>query len=220
MSQVIEDKTGTIAVREIPGAVVTLDPSDWKAFRLQAHDMLDDMVNYIENIRERPVWQPIPDAVRAQFRGGVPALPTDLGTVHGEFMRDILPFAAGNVHPGFMGWVHGGGTPVGMLAEMLAAGLNANLGGRDHTPIEVERQVVRWVRELFGFPDAATGLFVTGTSMANLIATVIARDTALGCEVRGQGVAANSKRLSAYGSAAIHWFVGRGGGPWGIGTGG
>ena len=48
-----------------------------------------------------------------------------------EFMRDVLPFATGNVHPGFMGWVHGGGTPVGMLAEMLAAGLNANLGGRD-----------------------------------------------------------------------------------------
>jgi aromatic-L-amino-acid decarboxylase len=58
----------------------------------------------------------------------------------------ILPYSTGNVHPGFMGWVHGGGTPVGMLAEMLAAGLNANLGGRDHVPIEVERQIVRWMR--------------------------------------------------------------------------
>ena len=57
-------------------------------------------------------------------------------------MRFILPYAAGNVHPGFMGWVHGGGTVEGMLAEMLAAGLNANLGGRDHMPIEVERQVL------------------------------------------------------------------------------
>ena len=45
-----------------------------------------------------------------------------------------------------MGWVHGGGTAVGMLAEMLAAGLNANLGGRDHMPIEVERQIVEWMR--------------------------------------------------------------------------
>ena len=35
---------------------------------------------------------------------------------------------------------------VGMLAEMLAAGLNANLGGRDHMPIEVERQIVEWTR--------------------------------------------------------------------------
>ena len=67
-------------------------------------------------------------------------------------MQDVLPYAVGNAHPGFMGWVHGGGTPVGMLAEMLAAGLNANLGGRDQMPIEVERQVLQWVRELFGFP--------------------------------------------------------------------
>jgi aromatic-L-amino-acid/L-tryptophan decarboxylase len=207
MLQAIDHKGQTMVVKAELGAGTTLDPMDWRTFRLQAHQMLDDMVNYIENIRERPVWQPIPHAARAQFRGGVPHLPTDIGTVHNEFMQDILPFAAGNVHPGFMGWVHGGGTPVGMLAEMLAAGLNANLGGRDHTPIEVERQVVRWVRELFGFPESATGLFVTGTSMANLIAIVIARDVELGFPVRQQGVAANSKRLTAYGSTAVHGCI-------------
>jgi aromatic-L-amino-acid/L-tryptophan decarboxylase len=209
MSQVIEHEVQTMIPEVAPAAGLTLDPSDWRSFRQQAHGMLDDMVNYIENIRERPVWQPIPDVVRAQFCGGVPALPTDLGAVHDEFMRDVLPFAVGNVHPGFMGWVHGGGTPVGMLAEMLAAGLNANLGGRDHTPIEVERQVVRWVCELFGFPESATGLFVTGTSMANLIAIVIARDVELGFPVRQQGVAANPKRLTAYGSTAVHGCIGK-----------
>jgi aromatic-L-amino-acid decarboxylase len=207
MSQVIDHKPQIMADAATLGTGKSLDPLDWKAFRAQAHDMLDDMVSYIEKIREHPVWQPIPDAVRAQFRGGVPALPTELGTVHDEFMRDVLPFAAGNVHPGFMGWVHGGGTPVGMLAEMLAAGLNANLGGRDHTPIEVERQVVGWVRELFGFPEAATGLFVTGTSMANLIAVVIARDVELGFPVRQEGISANSKRLTAYGSTAVHGCI-------------
>ena len=102
-------------------------------------------------------------------------------------MRDILPYAAGNVHPGFMGWVHGGGTPVGMLAEMLAAGLNANLGGRDHVPIEVERQMVRWMQRIFGFPESATGLFVTGTSMANLIGVLIARDTESGLRGAARG---------------------------------
>ena len=114
--------------------------------------MLDDMLDYIENIRERPVWQPIPDSVRARFHAAVPTGPTDLAAVHDEFMRDILPFATGNTHPGFMGWVHGGGNVPGMLAEMLAAGLNANLGGRDHMPIEVERQITHWLRQLFEFP--------------------------------------------------------------------
>jgi len=187
----------------------TLDPTDWPAFRAQAHRMLDDILAYVENIRDRPVWQPIPDEVRSHFRSDLPEAPSDLAAVHQEFLDYILPFTTGNVHPGFMGWVHGGGTPVGMLAEMLAAGLNANLGGRDHVPIEVERQIVRWMQRIFSFPESATGLFVTGTSMANLIGVLIARDTELGFEVRGAGVAASSKRLVAYTSVAAHNCIGK-----------
>jgi len=192
-----------------PDAGATLDPPDWQTFRTEGHRMLDDILDYIQNIRERPVWQPIPDEVRARFHGPLPIAPADLATVHEEFMRHILPYATGNVHPGFMGWVHGGGTPAGMLAEMLAAGLNANLGGRDHVPIEVERQIVQWMRQLFGFPESATGLFVTGASMANLIGVLIARDAELGFEVRCAGLAANSGRLTAYASAAAHGCIGK-----------
>jgi aromatic-L-amino-acid decarboxylase len=166
--------------------------------------MLDDILDYIEHIRERPVWQPIPDSVRARFHEAVPTRPTDLAAVHDEFMRHILPFATGNSHPGFMGWVHGGGNVPGMLAEMLAAGLNANLGGRDHIPIEVERQILHWMRQLFDFPSAATGLFVTGSSTANLLGVLIARTRELGVDVRYKGVASSNKRLIAYTSAAAH----------------
>src|ERR1039458_308110 len=136
-----------------------LDPADWPSARAQGHQMLDDILDYIENIRERPVWQPIPDGVRARFREAVPTGPSDLAAVHDEFMRHILPFATGNTHLGFMGWVHGGGNVSGMLAEMLAAGINANLGGRDHAPVEVEKQIVKGVRGFFGFPETASGLF-------------------------------------------------------------
>jgi glutamate/tyrosine decarboxylase-like PLP-dependent enzyme len=187
----------------------TLDPADWPGLRAQAHRMLDDMLDYVEHIRERPVWQPIPDEVRQRFDAEVPAAPTDLAGVHDEFLRYILPYSTGNVHPGFMGWVHGGGTVVGMLAEMLAGGLNANLGGRDHVPVEVERQIVRWVRRIFGFPESASGLFVTGTSMANLVGILVARDAALGFEVRSAGVAARAKRLTAYASTTAHSCIGK-----------
>ena len=184
----------------------TLDPSDWSALRAQGHRMLEDMFDYLEDLRARPVWQPIPDAVRARFRAPLPHAATPLATVHREFLQNIVPFATGNVHPGFLGWVHGGGTPIGMLAEMLAGGLNANLGGRDHIPIEVERQVVQWVRELFGFPETATGLFVTGTSMANLIGVFVARTATLGPPVRSTGLC-NCPRLTAYTSAAAHGCI-------------
>jgi glutamate/tyrosine decarboxylase-like PLP-dependent enzyme len=184
----------------------TLDPADWPALRAQGHRMLDDILDYLETIRERPVWQPIPDEVRRRFRAAVPTAPSDLAGVHDEFMRHILPFATGNAHPGFMGWVHGGGTPVGMLAELLAAGINSNLGGRDHVPIEVERQITRWMAQIFGFPATSTGLFVTGTSLANFIGVLVARASALGTEVRQTGVAAG-KRLTAYTADKAHGCI-------------
>jgi aromatic-L-amino-acid decarboxylase len=151
----------------------SLDPADWTAFRQQAHKMLDDMLDYTEDLNSRDVWQPMPADVQAHLRS--PLTEKTLVEAHTDFMQNILPYAVGNAHPRFMGWVHGGGTPVGMVAEMLAAGLNANLGGRNQAPVEIERQVMRWVRDLFGFPETASGLFVTGTSMANLIGCLCAR---------------------------------------------
>jgi len=200
---------GGRAYMEESAATTTLDPCDWIGFREQAHRMLDDMLGDIETIRERPVWQTIPDEARARFRETLPAKPMALAQLHEEFMTSILPYTARNAHPGFMGWVQGGGTPVGMLAEMLAAGLNANVGGRDQIPLEVEHQVSEWMRTLFGFPVGATGLFVTGTSMANFLAVVVARDTRLGHEVRRQGITQHTQKLTAYASTAVHGCVGR-----------
>jgi aromatic-L-amino-acid decarboxylase len=192
-----------------PTASSSLDPEDWTGLRQQAHQMLDDMLGYMETMREFPVWQAIPDAVRARFCEDLPAQPTPLAQVHAEFMTSILPFAARNAHPGFLGWVQGGGTAVGMLAEMLAAGLNANAGGRDQIPLEVEKQITLWMRILFHFPATATGLFVTGTSMANLLAVLIARDARLGPDVRTRGVASCAQRLTTYASVAVHGSIGR-----------
>lgn len=183
----------------------TLDPRDWDEFREEAHRMLDDMIGYIQHVRERPVWQPIPQEARDLFREKLPAGPMALSCIHEIFMHEVLPYAAGNVHPGFMGWVHGGGTPVGMLAEMLAAGLNANLGGRDQMPVEVEKQVTSWVRALFGFPETASGLFLTGTSMANFVALLVARYAFLGEDVRKMGV--HEHRLAAYASEGAHGSI-------------
>jgi aromatic-L-amino-acid decarboxylase len=200
----------TVVLRQEPllsESSETLDPQNWDEIRAQGHRMLDDMIDYAANIRERPVWQPIPDQVRARFRAELPRRPGDLNEVYREFSDFIVPYATGNVHPGFMGWVHGGGTAVGMLAEMLAAGLNANLGGRDHIPVEVERQVVEWTRAMFGFPSEASGIFVTGTSMANLMAVLVARTAALGRSVRQRGVGDEGVLLTAYTSTVAHGCI-------------
>jgi len=200
-----------------PIAETALDPTDWAELRAQGHRMLDDMVDHLAGLAGQPLWQPAPAAVRAAFDAPLPEAPTDLADVHVDFQTLVLPYGGGNLHPGFMGWVQGGGTAAGMLAEMLAGGLNANLGGRDHMPIAVEQQIVRWVRAIFGFPDTAGGLFMTGASQANFVATLVARTRALGAAVRQDGLKP-APQLVAYVSSEAHGCIPRAIDMAGIGT--
>ncbi len=180
----------------------SLDPENWESERHQAHAMLDDLLDYLQNLPERPVWQPIPASVRHSFQEGSPGAGQPLKEIHQRFMRDILPYAVGNAHPGFMGWVHGGGTVAGLLAEMLAGGLNANLGGRDQIPVAVEQQILRWARTWFRFPETAQGIFTTGTSQGTLMALWVARVALWGEKVRQEGVGAHT--LTVYAAPTVH----------------
>jgi aromatic-L-amino-acid decarboxylase len=112
---------------EQPAAV--LDPADWSAFRALAHAMLDDVITHIETVRERPVWQPVPVAVRDRFSRPAPREPNNLADVLNVVRAEIAPYTTGNLHPRFMGWVHGAGTPISVIGDMIAAGLNMNCGG-------------------------------------------------------------------------------------------
>ena len=182
---------------------MSLDPDDWSELRGLGHRMLDDMIDHLANLRDGPVWQPPPTGER--WQQPLPHAPQDVAALYEQFRRDVLPYSVGNLHPGFMGWVHGGGTAVGMLAELLAGGLNANCGGRNHAPIAVERQVIAWAAEMLGMPPSTAGLLVTGTSIANLIAVLVARRQALGAAVRSGGLA--GARLVAYASEAAHGCI-------------
>ncbi len=186
---------------------LSLDPADWTELRALGHRMIDDMFDHVSSLRDGPVWRPMPPELRQELRRPLPRGPASAESVYRAFQDLVQPYATGNPHPRFMGWVHGGGNPVGMLAELLAAGLNANLGGRDHAPIEVERQVIAWAAEMLEFPPAASGVLVTGSSMANLMGVLVARTACLGSAVRDTGV--SGSRLVAYASAAAHGCVPR-----------
>jgi aromatic-L-amino-acid/L-tryptophan decarboxylase len=182
----------------------TLDPSSWSEFRRLSHALLDDIISHIETIRDRPVWQAVPPASRERFTRPLPRRERDLAEVLDEVRTHILPYATGNLHPGFMGWVHGAGTPIGMLAEMVAAGLNMNCGGRDHIGIVVEKQITQWMAEALGYPATASGLFLTGSSIANFSGVIVAKVQAIGVESRQNGLGRSGASLTAYASAEAH----------------
>ncbi len=187
-------------------AAHSLDPGDWDEFARTSHNALDLMIDFLRGVANGPVWRQAPPDVQARFAAPLPHEGLDFAGVIDIFRSSILPYGTGNLHPLFMGWVHGAGTPYGMIAEMLAAGLNANCGGRNHIGIDVERQIARWAAEMFGYPADASGLFVTGTSMATFLGLLVARDAAVGHEVRRNGLTADPQ-LTLYASSEAHGCV-------------
>jgi glutamate/tyrosine decarboxylase-like PLP-dependent enzyme len=185
----------------------TLDPADWEGMRRLGHRMVDDMMGWLEHVRERPVWQPIPEQARTAFRRPAPREPEGAEQAYRDFLTQVLPHPMGNIHPRFWGWVMGTGTPLGALAELLAATMNPNCGGGDHIATEVETQVLAWCKEMLGFPSEASGILVSGGSMANLVALTVARNEGAGFDIRAHGVGAAPQPLRLYGSSETHSSV-------------
>lgn len=182
----------------------TLDPTDWDAFRKLAHQMVDDILDYTQDVRSRKVWQPVPEEVKEFLNQPLPQDKQSIASVYQEFTDNILPYPMGNIHPRFWGWVMGNGTPTGFMAEMLAAAMNPNMGGGEHGGVYVERQVIEWLKEMFGFPSEASGLLVSGASMANLVGLTVARNTCAGYDVRQLGTCAAPQPLVLYASSEVH----------------
>jgi glutamate/tyrosine decarboxylase-like PLP-dependent enzyme len=128
--------------------------------------------------------------------------------------QHVLPYGLGNWHPRFFGWVQGNGTPLAMLADMIASGMNPHLGGFNQAPAMVERQVIAWFSDWLGL-SGASGLFVTGGTMANVHALACARATMGrrdGRDVRADGVqpwpdAVPPSPLVFYGSGETHGWA-------------
>ena len=190
----------------------TLDPrspAEWAAFRALAHRMVDDMLDHLASLPGQPAWRPMPDAVRASFREPLPLEGAGAEAAYRDFAERVLPYPSGNLHPRFWGWVQGQGTVLGMMADMLAAGLNPHMAGFDQAPALVEHQVIRWLAELMGMPADASGLLVTGGSMANVLGLAVARTTharVAGFDVRERGHA-GGPRMRFYGSSETHGWA-------------
>ncbi len=182
----------------------SLDPQDWESLQALGHRMLDDMFSHMQTLRDRPVWQPMPDQVRQTFKTPLPREGQPAEAVYQSFLDNVLPYNMGNDHPRFWGWVMGNGTPLGMLADMLASGLNPNMGGADHAGVEVERQVIDWCKAMLGWPETASGVLVSGGSVANLIGLTVARSARAGFDVRRDGLMSGHPQLTFYVSSEQH----------------
>ncbi|CAF4602986.1 unnamed protein product [Rotaria sp. Silwood1] len=185
----------------------SLDPTDWLSTRHIAHQMLDSSIESIQTIRSHPVWQPVPIEIRQSIEHeSLPEQGQALSDVCHDVIKHVLPYTRGNTHPRFWGWVMGEGTLGGILAEMIMATMNINAGGGSHSAVFVERIVIQWMRQLFGFPKSDNGgIVVNGTSMASIICMATARRQFL-TNVRQDGIV-HGPQLIVYASKEVHMCV-------------
>lgn len=185
----------------------TLDPSDWGAVRKLANRMTDDMLDRLEHVREQLVWQPVPSSTRDALSQAIPYRGQPLEAVYETFLEHIAPYPTGNIHPRFWGWVMGTGTATGVLAEMLAAGMNSHVAGYDQSATIIEQQVCGWLIALMKFPEHSSSLLVSGGTAANLNGLTSGVVAKAGFDIRAEG-AHGGPRLTVYGSTQTHsWAI-------------
>jgi len=173
--------------------------------RALAHRMVDDALDHLQSLRDRPPWRPAPPDVKAHFDGPPPIEPEPPEEVYREYIRYIQPHQTGNAHPRFWGWVAGSGTVMGALAEFLAAAEDAASGVFSFVSNNyVELQVLDWCKSLLGYPSAASGLLTSGCSASNLIGLAVARHAKAGFDVRSGGVWGGPQRMIVYCSEESH----------------
>src|SRR5215211_3049830 len=177
-------------------------------FRSIGHALVDQIAEFIETIGERPVApDKSPREVRALIGGD------DLLSQRGEDPAAIIAQAAEllfsnstfNGHPRFFGYITASSSPIGALADLLAASVNPNCGAWSLSPMatEIERQSVRWIADLIGFPRDCGGLLVSGGNMANMVCLIAAIRAKATSDVRAHGVGGREK-LAVYASAEVH----------------
>ena len=144
-----------------------------EAFQTLGYGVIDVIANYLREIRDVPVFSaPRPEDVARVFDEPLPEHGQDPEDILAEWSAKVLPSATHLGSPRYFGFVNGSGSPIGILAEALAASVNMNVGGWKPSPsaTEIERRTLAWLAELIGVDPACGGLLTSGGTMANVTA--------------------------------------------------
>ncbi len=206
-----------------PGRQAPIEMSA-EEFRAAGHAVVDRLAEFLATQASRPVGPGLePEQVRGLLPGGGPP---ELGATAVPLLEEAAKLVLENStlsgHPRFLAYVVSAPSPIGALADLMAAVVNPNVGGWDLSPIatEMEAQTVRWIAGMLGFPVDCGGLLTSGGNMANFIGFVAARKARAPWDVRVEGAAPQGqKRLAVYTTTETHTWVNKAADLFGLGTG-
>ncbi len=196
-----------------------------EAFKRAGHALVDQIADLLAQVPDGPVTPgETPQQVQAALdaRAPLPEEGRDADALLEEAASLLFAHSLFNGHPRFFGYITSSPAPIGMLADLLAAAVNANVGSWRLGPMatEIEAQTVRWIADLVGYPASGGGLLVSGGNMANIVPVLAARRAAATWDLRADGVGpAASRPLRIYASPETHTWVQKAADISGLGTG-
>lgn len=156
-----------------PGRQAPIEISP-EQFRSAGHRLVDCIADLLETMNERPVTTGLSATeIRSLLdaSAGMPAEGSDLDLLLPQVTDLLTRYSLYNGHPKFLGYITSAPAPIGMLADLLAAAVNPNVGAWALSPMatEIEAQTLRWIAELLGYPTTCSGVLVSGGAMANYV---------------------------------------------------
>ncbi len=190
--------------RETP---IDINKQDFKKI---GYELIDNIANLIDTIDDKQVT-PGESPLKNQQVLGDHKLPTH-GTSPEKLLSEttqlLFDHSLFNGHPKFLGYITSSAAPIGILADLLAAAINQNMGAQILSPIatEIEKQTVQWLAEFIGVSSGYGGLLVSGGNMANFTGFLAARTSKAPKSIKEEGLS-SSEKLIVYCSKTTHTWV-------------
>jgi len=180
-------------------------------FKRIGYSLIDKIADFIDGINKQPVTAG-ESAQELQKLLGHSSLPENgcpAEEVVSRATELLMNHSLLNGHPRFMGYITSSPAPIGMLADLLAAAVNPNVGAQILSPVatEIEKQTVKWLAEFIGVSACYGGILVSGGNMANFTAFLAARTAKAPKNIKEDGLISASKKLITYCSKTTHTWV-------------
>ena len=156
-------------------ATLTLSRSEMEDIGRQVLEMV---IDHFDTNGEKAVASPTDQKMLERWLTETPPeKPMAVGDVLEEFKSKALESMTHFDHPRCFAFVPGPSNYVSALADFIACSFNIFAGAwiGPSGVAAIEAKSIDWLRQLFGLPGSAGGLFVSGGSMANLTALAVAR---------------------------------------------
>ncbi len=178
--------TNTNAAAGLPGDEASLEFSP-AHMRAMGQEVVERAVAHLASLDRQPCRGDVnaADLCRA-LRAPIPELGMELTPLLDQLFDDLIPRSFTTPGPGYLAYIPGGGVYPAALADFIADTTNRYTGVWQAAPalVQLEANVLDWLRDWMDFPEGSIGLLTSGGSMATHNAILRARERHLGSDLR------------------------------------